>query len=70
MSLSMNSAGDAGLWWEITDECVEDTDKEKSNAVTNLLKKLPLYDCSEGIVFYTFNDKKFPSTWTFLTGGG
>ncbi|XP_037812231.1 piezo-type mechanosensitive ion channel component isoform X1 [Lucilia sericata] len=64
MSISMNSAGNTSLWWEITDYCGGD------DAVSTLLKKLPLYDCSSGIVFYTFNDKKFPSTWTFLTGGG
>lgn len=60
----MNSAGNTSLWWEISDYCGED------DAISTLLKKLPLYDCSSGIVFYTFNDKKFPSTWTFLTGGG
>ncbi|XP_046801250.1 piezo-type mechanosensitive ion channel component isoform X5 [Lucilia cuprina] len=64
MSISMNSAGNSSFWWEITDYCGGD------DAVSTLLKKLPLYDCSSGIVFYTFNDKKFPSTWTFLTGGG
>ncbi|KNC28709.1 hypothetical protein FF38_09431 [Lucilia cuprina] len=64
MSISMNSAGNTSFWWEITDYCGGD------DAVSTLLKKLPLYDCSSGIVFYTFNDKKFPSTWTFLTGGG
>lgn len=64
MSISMNSAGNTTLWWEITPTCRDD------NAVAKFLKKLPLYDCSSGITFYTFNDKKFPSTWTFLTGGG
>ncbi|XP_065355463.1 piezo-type mechanosensitive ion channel component [Calliphora vicina] len=64
MSISMNSAGNTSLWWEISDYCGGD------ETVSTLLRKLPLYDCSSGIVFYTFNDKKFPSTWTFLTGGG
>ncbi|XP_075153442.1 piezo type mechanosensitive ion channel component isoform X2 [Haematobia irritans] len=50
-------------WWEIADHCNDDE-------ATQILKKLPLYDCDSGIVFYTFNDKKFPSTWTFITAGG
>ncbi|XP_013104296.2 piezo-type mechanosensitive ion channel component isoform X3 [Stomoxys calcitrans] len=50
-------------WWEIGDHC----DKDEA---TDILKKLPLYDCNSGLVFYTFNDKKFPSTWTFITAGG
>lgn len=64
MSISMNSAGNTTFWWEITDYCGDD------DPVSVSLKKLPLYDCTSGIVFYTFNDKKFPPTWTFLTGGG
>ncbi|KAH8409601.1 hypothetical protein KR222_010130 [Zaprionus bogoriensis] len=52
-----------GLWWEIRDYCNDSFYK-------NLLKDLPYSDCSSGIVMYTFNDKKFPSTFSFLTAGG
>lgn len=52
-----------GLWWEIRDYCDD-------NFYTTCLKNLPLSDCSSGIVMYTFNDKKFPSTFSFLTAGG
>ncbi|XP_073827088.1 piezo type mechanosensitive ion channel component isoform X2 [Musca autumnalis] len=49
----------------------DDDDKDdKGDKATELLQKLPLFECNSGIVFYTFNDKKFPSTWTFITAGG
>lgn len=52
-----------GLWWEIRDYCYD-------NFYNTTLKDLPLSDCDSGIVMYTFNDKKFPSTFSFLTAGG
>ncbi|XP_032592573.1 piezo-type mechanosensitive ion channel component isoform X2 [Drosophila grimshawi] len=52
-----------GLWWEIRDFCYD-------NFYNSTLKDLPYSDCSSGIVMYTFNDKKFPSTFSFLTAGG
>ncbi|XP_030554837.1 piezo-type mechanosensitive ion channel component isoform X8 [Drosophila novamexicana] len=52
-----------GLWWEIRDFCSD-------SFYMNTLKDLPYSDCSSGIVMYTFNDKKFPSTFSFLTAGG
>ncbi|XP_058977404.1 piezo-type mechanosensitive ion channel component isoform X1 [Musca domestica] len=72
-------------WWEIADHCddnhnnvvgsggsnsLDDDDDDGIDKANEILKKLPLYDCNSGIVFYTFNDKKFPSTWTFITAGG
>ncbi|ALC38217.1 Piezo [Drosophila busckii] len=52
-----------GLWWEIRDFCAD-------NFYNTTLKDLAYSDCSSGIVMYTFNDKKFPSTFSFLTAGG
>lgn len=52
-----------GLWWEIRDYCYD-------NFYNTTLKDLPLSDCDSGILMYTFNDKKFPSTFSFLTAGG
>ncbi|XP_070133371.1 piezo-type mechanosensitive ion channel component isoform X9 [Drosophila bipectinata] len=52
-----------GLWWEIRDYC-EDA------FYTETLSKFAYSNCTSGIVMYTFNDKKFPSTFSFLTAGG
>uniref|UniRef100_A0A1A9WMD8 Piezo-type mechanosensitive ion channel component n=1 Tax=Glossina brevipalpis TaxID=37001 RepID=A0A1A9WMD8_9MUSC len=61
--LSINKVG-ITQWWEISDWCDDDDEG------TNILKSWPYFDCSSGVVIYTFNDKKFPSTLTFLTAGG
>ncbi|XP_030384816.1 piezo-type mechanosensitive ion channel component isoform X1 [Scaptodrosophila lebanonensis] len=52
-----------GLWWEIRDFC-------NDTFYTNYLSKFAYSNCTSGIVMYTFNDKKFPSTFSFLTAGG
>jgi len=36
----------------------------------NILSNLPLSDCNDGIVFYIFNDKSFPSAMSFLEKTG
>ncbi|XP_034101590.1 piezo-type mechanosensitive ion channel component isoform X5 [Drosophila albomicans] len=51
------------MWWEIRDYCYD-------SLYNNTLKDLAYSDCKSGIVMYTFNDKKFPSTFSFLTAGG
>ncbi|XP_062141400.1 piezo-type mechanosensitive ion channel component isoform X8 [Drosophila sulfurigaster albostrigata] len=51
------------MWWEIRDYCYD-------SFYNNTLKDLAYSDCKSGIVMYTFNDKKFPSTFSFLTAGG
>ncbi|XP_039949195.1 piezo-type mechanosensitive ion channel component isoform X2 [Bactrocera tryoni] len=61
--LRMRTSSSARIWWEIADFC-EDKFHE------DILKKLPLDKCNSGIVIYTFNDKKFPSTFSFITKGG
>ncbi|XP_070853783.1 piezo-type mechanosensitive ion channel component isoform X13 [Drosophila suzukii] len=52
-----------GLWWEIRDFCDD-------NFYNETLSKFAYSNCTSGIVMYTFNDKKFPSTFSFLTAGG
>ncbi|XP_043641392.1 piezo-type mechanosensitive ion channel component isoform X14 [Drosophila teissieri] len=52
-----------GLWWEIRDYC-------NDTFYNETLSKFAYSNCTSGIVMYTFNDKKFPSTFSFLTAGG
>ncbi|XP_068147374.1 piezo-type mechanosensitive ion channel component isoform X2 [Drosophila tropicalis] len=52
-----------GLWWEIRDYC-------NDTFYNTTLKEFAYSNCTSGIVMYTFNDKKFPSTFSFLTAGG
>ncbi|XP_016961872.1 piezo-type mechanosensitive ion channel component isoform X3 [Drosophila biarmipes] len=52
-----------GLWWEIRDFCDDSFYNET-------LSKFAYTNCTSGIVMYTFNDKKFPTTFSFLTAGG
>ncbi|KAH8413427.1 hypothetical protein KR009_010997 [Drosophila setifemur] len=52
-----------GLWWEIRDYC-------NDSFYNETLSKFAYSNCSSGVVMYTFNDKKFPSTFSFLTAGG
>ncbi|KRF80919.1 uncharacterized protein Dvir_GJ26511 [Drosophila virilis] len=51
------------VWWEMHDYCDDKFYK-------NILFNLPLSDCDDGIVFYIFNDKSFPSTMSFLEKTG
>ncbi|CAH1175750.1 unnamed protein product [Phaedon cochleariae] len=61
-----NSLLHEGEWWQIHEEC--GTPDDKNYEV--FLKKIPYEDCKNYIVMYTFNDKVFPSTLDFITGGG
>ncbi|XP_067001205.2 piezo-type mechanosensitive ion channel component isoform X3 [Anabrus simplex] len=49
-------------WWELTEDCQDDNYR-------NYLKNIPKEDC-DYLVLYTFNDKAFPATLNFLSGGG
>lgn len=50
-------------WWELVEDC-------GNNLYDELLSKLPYADCNENSVFYTFNDKLFPSSLSpFISGG-
>lgn len=51
-------------WWEVLEEC----DDEFYNST---LSKLPPENkCGNGSIMYTFSDKLFPSTLSWLTAGG
>ncbi|KAJ8961206.1 hypothetical protein NQ318_008889 [Aromia moschata] len=50
-------------WWQIHEVCND------TNFVA-LLKDIPFQDCNNSVIVYAFNDKIFPPTLNFLTGGG
>lgn len=50
-------------WWEVLEEC-NDEFYQKT------LSQLPYADCKKSSVMYTFSDKLFPSTLSWLTAGG
>lgn len=50
-------------WWEVLEECDDDY-------YNRTLAKLPYADCKSSSVMYTFSDKLFPSTLSWLTAGG
>ncbi|KAL5279172.1 hypothetical protein ACFFRR_003664 [Megaselia abdita] len=50
-------------WWEVKENCTDDF-------YNTTLVKLPYASCQHEIVLYTFNDRRFPSHFDFLTAGG
>lgn len=50
-------------WSELIEEC-------NDNFYEDLLSKLPYADCDEESVFYTFNDKLYPSSLSPYIEGG
>lgn len=50
-------------WWEVLEECNDEF-------YNRTLSQLPYADCKKGSVMYTFSDKLFPSTLSWLTAGG
>ncbi|XP_055921322.1 piezo-type mechanosensitive ion channel component isoform X4 [Eupeodes corollae] len=63
IKLHTNNDSSKGVWWEIQESCDD-------SFYMNTLRLLPYSNCDSGVVMYTFNDKKFPSTFSFLTAGG
>lgn len=63
IKLHANNDTTYGAYWEIQ-ETYNDT------YFKNILSHLPYSSSKSGVVMYTFNDKKFPSTFSFLTAGG
>lgn len=51
-------------WWSVLEDCTDSIYK------TLKLYELPFEDCSNNLVLYTFSDKLFPETLSFLTAGG
>lgn len=62
LTLLLHESGD-NKWWEV----LEDTSDEFYNKT---LSQLPKADGKENSVMYTFNDKLFPETLSWLTAGG
>lgn len=50
-------------WWEVLEDCSDDFYKKT-------LSQLPFADCNNTSVMYTFSDKLFPRTLSWLTAGG
>lgn len=50
-------------WWEVLEECDD-------SFYANTLSQLPYADCNSSSIMYTFSDKMFPSTLSWLTAGG
>lgn len=64
MKLSRSQADNSTasqMWWELKEDC-KDTNYR-------ILKDIPYYNC-EYLVMYTFNEKSFPASLSFLSGGG
>jgi hypothetical protein len=65
-NLSLEYYGDNQLssqgWWSLTETCSDEN-------YENFLKKLDDDHCSK-LVMYTFNDKAFPKTLSFISGEG
>lgn len=50
-------------WWEVLEDCNDEFYKKT-------LSQLPYADCNSSSVVYTFSDKLFPATLSWLTAGG
>lgn len=49
------------MWWELKEDCTDINYK--------IIKNIPYSNC-EYLVMYTFNEKSFPASLSFLSGGG
>lgn len=58
---SKSADGVENIWWEVKEDCSDNS---------RILKNLPYADCDSNVILYTFNDKLFPSSLSWLTGGG
>lgn len=50
-------------WWNVHEECDDFNYK-------TFLQVAPYQDCANSLILYTFNDKAFPPTLEWITGGG
>jgi hypothetical protein len=64
LSLSYNTGNESSRqsWWSLTETCSDEN-------YENFLKKIDDDGCSR-LVMYTFNDKSFPKTLSFISGEG
>lgn len=58
-----NEKNDSAMWWEVKESC---NDKIYNDTIS----EFPYANCQSSLVMYLFNDKIFPTTLSFITGGG
>lgn len=63
LTLKLHEGTGDEKWWEVLEEC-------NDQFYIKTLSKLPWANCDTGSVMYTFSDKLFPSTLSWLTAGG
>lgn len=63
LTLKLHGSGSADKWWEVLEDCSDDFYKL-------VLGNLPYANCASNTVMYTFSDKLFPATLSWLTAGG
>lgn len=64
LTLTLHQSG-RDKWWEVLEDC-----SDKDSLYNTTLKKLPYSNCTDNSVLYTFSDKLFPATLSWLTAGG
>lgn len=63
LTLKLHGDGSADKWWEVLEDCSDDF-------YSKVLGQLPYANCISNTVLYTFSDKLFPPTLSWLTAGG
>lgn len=65
VTLLMHSSGgqDKAMFWELLENCTDSFYKK-------ILSKIEFANCTHNLILYTFSDKLFPPTISWLTGGG
>lgn len=62
LTLRLHESG-SDKWWEVLEECSD-------SFYSTVLRDLPYANCISSTVMYTFSDKLFPATLSWLTAGG
>lgn len=60
-----SNIGVSQQWWEVSEIC-----NISENNYRDFLSKLPINDCNLFLTMFTFNDKAFPATLSFISGKG
>lgn len=63
INLLHTNTTDWSEWWTVHEECDDYNYK-------TFLNYVPYKDCANSLILYTFNDKVFPPTLDWITGGG
>lgn len=62
LTLRLHESG-TDKWWEVLEDCSD-------SFYNRVLGHLPYANCVSSTVMYTFSDKLFPATLSWLTAGG